>query len=436
MREESLLTQVRLLTEKHEALAAANGLGFSLFSILDRETDEVQTHSAILCELLNLAGTHRQGAVFLRAFVKRFVKRFHLDEAEVETARVRREETIAKGSRADILIETSEAMVVIENKIYAPDQPAQLERYHAYADKWAKSEVFYLTLHGEEPSSDSLGALPSEKVTCISYETDVLEWLDDCVKEVARVPQIREILVHYQGLLRKLTGRSTGELTMELKDLLWNEQGGKPNLELVPKIADAMTELSIDAEWTKFWLPLKRELLVEQEGRGWRLTSAEGVEDFTKEVTLEHVRHAHGRGRSKWRYGWTFRIESDNDSSWWLRGDRTEVLLRIECDEGGQGFYGFIATTHTTGGKSLLPRSEHADLFGEWSQRMAATEEEGWYTDAEWWLAWGYPSQLVELWKTQWLAPYVLCGLRDGETVTSLVQDVRSSIDAIEGLHR
>ena len=175
MREESLLTQVRLLTEKHEALAAANGLGFSLFSILDRETDEVQTHSAILCELLNPAGTHQQGAVFLRAFARRF----HLDDAQVEAARIWREATIAKGSRADILVEVGETMVVIENKIHAGDRPAQLERYHAYADQWPKPEVFYLTL--------------------------------------------------------------------------WDKQGGKRNLELVPKIADAMTELSIEAEWTKFY---------------------------------------------------------------------------------------------------------------------------------------------------------------------------------------
>ena len=429
MREESLLTQARMLTEKHEALAAANGLGFSLFAILDRETDEVRTHSAILCELLNPAGTHQQGAVFLRAFVKRF----HLDDAEVETAQVWREKTIAKDSRADILIETSEAMVVIENKIYAPDQPAQLERYHAYADKWPKSEVFYLTLHGEEPSDDSLGTLPSEKVRCISYETDVLEWLDDCVKEVARVPQIREILVHYQGLLRKLTGRSTGELTMELKDLLWNEQGGKPNLELVPKIADAMTELSIDTEWTKFWQPLQRALLEKGERR-WCLTHAEGLDDITKEVTQEVVRHAHGRGRNKWRYGWTFHIDTGTDTSCWHRGDGSEVLLRIECDEWGWGLYGFIAATQAgSGGKSLLRRSEHPDLFGGWSRRMFATEEEGWRTDDEWWLAWGYPSQNVALWKAQWLAPEVLCGIRDGETVASLVEDVRSSIDAIEG---
>ena len=433
MREESLLTQVRLLTEKHEALAAANGLGFSLFSILDRETDEVQTHSAILCELLNPTGTHRQGAAFLQAFAKRF----DLDDAEVETARVRREETIAKGSRADILIETSEAMVVIENKIYAADQPAQLERYHAYANQWPKSEVFYLTLHGDEPSSDSLGALSSEKVRCISYETDVLEWLDDCVKEVARVPQIREILVHYQNLLRKLTGKSTGELTMELKDLLWSEQGGKPNLELVPKIAEAMTELSIDAEWTKFWQPLKRELL-EKGDRFWCLTVADGMEDITKEVTRDVVRHAHGRGQKKWRYGWTFRIESDTGSSWWRRHDGTEVMLRIECDEGGRGVYGFIAATHAASGKSLLRRSEHSDLYGEWTHRMSMIGE-GWHTDAEWWLAWGWPSENVALWKTQWLAPEVLCGLRDGETaplVMALIQDIRFWIDAIEGLVR
>ena len=67
MGEEALLALVRVVAEKHEALAAASGQGFNLFEILKRETDEVHTHSAILAELLDPQGSHGQGPVFARA---------------------------------------------------------------------------------------------------------------------------------------------------------------------------------------------------------------------------------------------------------------------------------------------------------------------------------------------------------------------------------
>lgn len=53
MGEEAFLAQVRVLADKHEALAAATGESFNLFEILGRETDEVHTHSAILAEMLD-----------------------------------------------------------------------------------------------------------------------------------------------------------------------------------------------------------------------------------------------------------------------------------------------------------------------------------------------------------------------------------------------
>ena len=397
MREEALLAQVRVLLDKHEALANASGQSFNLFAILGRETDEVRTHSAILAELLDPNGSHRQGAVFARLFAKRV----GLDEEGIEHARVQREVMIANNSRADILMRIGETRIVIENKIYADDQHRQLERYHKYAKQWPNGKVFYLTLHGDEPGEYTLGELPPGEVSCISYERDVLEWLDDCIKEVALVPRIREILAHYQTLLRKLTGKSTGELTMEIKELLTIEQGGTYNFELVPTIAEAMTALSVDAEWG-FWKTLKQRL-ENISDRSWQLTTIEGIEDTSsppKEVGEKIVRHAHGSGRNKWDYGCTFRIEPKSDRERrnpYHRGD-VEVCLRVECDYWAWGFYGLTALKQTPSGKCQMRRSEDENgLFGEWKQRMSKLEEEGWRTDTEWWLAWRYPTKDIDL---------------------------------------
>ena len=267
MGEEALLALVRVVAEKHEALAAASGQGFNLFAILGRETDEVHTHSAILAELLDPEGSHGQGPVFARLFAKRF----DIPTEGIESAQVTPELTIDKESRIDIEMTIGDLCIVIENKVGAGDQRRQLERYHAYATRWDRHKVFYLTLHGDDPSEDSLGCLQRDEVVCISYESDVLAWLDDCIKEVARVPQIREILAHYQALLRKLTGKPTGELVMDLKELLAHKQGDRDNysynFELAPKIAEAMTTFSIETEW-KYWNALKE--------RGSKLASAPG----------------------------------------------------------------------------------------------------------------------------------------------------------------
>ncbi len=429
MREEALLAQASVLQDKHEALAAASGQSFNLFAILGRETDEVRTHSAILAELLNPSGSHRQGAVFVRLFAKRF----GIDPETVERASVRREEPVADGSRVDILIQTRDTCIVIENKIYADDQPGQLQRYHAYASKRPNSRVFYLTLHGDEPSEDSLGALSLDEVVCISYESHVLDWLDDCVKQVARVPQIREILANYQALLRKLTGTSTGELIMDLKRLLGNKQGERYNFELVPGVAAAMTALSVDAE-RDFWNRLK-EGLQKIEGRPWRLKPVEGIvegSDSPKEVSEKAIRHAHSRGRNRWYYGCTLTIESDTEPNRYSR-DGVEVALRVECDGWGWGFYGLIALEQAANEKRQLRRSAHAGgLFDEWAQRLPKVED-GWHTAGEWWLAWAWPTEDVDLRKTDWLAPDVIRGFLEGEVVDPLVRDICRTIDRLEG---
>ena len=141
---ETLLTEVGRLKDRHDVLAAANGENFNVFKLLGRETDEVHTHSAILADLLNPRGSHGQGVAFASKF-KPF-EQLGLDGDKLKKARVQAE--VAKSiGRIDILIETDQWCIVIENKIYADDQPRQMERYHEFASNEGKRyKLFYLTL--------------------------------------------------------------------------------------------------------------------------------------------------------------------------------------------------------------------------------------------------------------------------------------------------
>lgn len=427
MPEEALLALVRVVSEKHEALAAASGQNFSLFEILGRETDEVRTHSGILAALLDPNGSHGQGAVFAR----RFAERFGIPTGGIESAGVWREVKVANESRVDILMQIGDTRVVVENKIHAPDQPRQLERYHAYAKQSRSYKVMYLTLHGDSPGDDALGGLEGDEVLCISYERDLVAWLDDCIKEVARVPQLREILAHYQALLRKLTGTSTGELIMDLEALLRNKQGETYNFELAPRIAEVMAALSVREEWN-FWRTLKERL---QEDRRLTVLSERIAPDPSlNEVDEAVVRHAHGVGnKNKWFYGWTFRMESPAIAARSGAGDR-EVVLRVECDDSTWGFYGFAAVEKTPDGLRRLSRDDAPRLFDDWRRRMAGVEPR-WRTDGKLWLAWTYPAEDLPLHKPRgWLEPSVIRRFVEGEAVKALVADVLGTMDRLEAV--
>ncbi len=66
----SLLKEVKAIREKYEELSRLNGENFNLFDILDRRTEEVKTHSAMIAELLIPKGSHGLGDEFLKLFLK------------------------------------------------------------------------------------------------------------------------------------------------------------------------------------------------------------------------------------------------------------------------------------------------------------------------------------------------------------------------------
>ena len=274
-----------------------------------------------------------------------------------------------------------------------------------------------------------------DEVKRISYESDVLSWLDDCIKEVARVPQIREILAHYQALLRRLTGKSTGELVMDLKELLKQKQGDTYNFQHAATITEAMAEFSIEAEW-KFWCALQ-ERLREKGNRPWQLellTDTEVTASGLKEVKEEVIRNAHGiSNKSKWLYGRTFRIKSDTSVERYLT-DNGEVFLRVECDNWGWGFYGFIAVKSTANRSCQLSRTENKHFFEDWGKQLSTLEEERWRTSSDSWVAWAWPTEDLPLQKSNgWLTPDAIRLLLEGQAVDSLVGDIHTTINKLEG---
>ncbi len=187
---------------------------FNIFSVLGLISDEVRLHSTFLATLLNPKADHGQGASFLKAFAERLDFSFDSTSAHVEVEKGIGSVKDDRGGRIDIFISDGQRCIIIENKIYAPDQPKQLTRYWNYARGQFGSGNYclvYLTLNGDEPSKDSTAGLPTKKedepaeYICLSYKDDILPWLEQCVALSVRQPLIRETLNQYIGVVRRLT---------------------------------------------------------------------------------------------------------------------------------------------------------------------------------------------------------------------------------------
>ncbi len=194
--------QERLKKEKEE------GKCFNVFSALNMCSDEVRLHSRLLATLLNPKANHGLGNEFLKLFLialglpEDYIT--HCKEQIVE--RPIGEVTETTGGRIDIILEDREHAVIIENKIYAGDQPNQLLRYHNYGIKTFGENNFklvYLTLYDSDPSASSLGGAHFNFIK-LSYAQDILKLLEKLVKPQPVKP-VHHTIKDYITIIKQLT---------------------------------------------------------------------------------------------------------------------------------------------------------------------------------------------------------------------------------------
>ncbi len=219
-----LFSLVKEIIGHQEELDKLKGEKFNLFSVLKMERRENATHSALIAELLNPIGSHLKNTVFLDLFLETIGLGDHLDS---KTSWVKPEFYIGEldmikktGGRIDIMIGDKKGNTIsIENKIFASDQEAQIERYCNYQKE--NNKVVYLTLLGEKPSEVSCGKLQENKdFTLLSYKDGIKNWLQRCLKETAEMPILRESIKQYINLINKMTSTPDNKLEKDLTKLL------------------------------------------------------------------------------------------------------------------------------------------------------------------------------------------------------------------------
>ena len=226
----SSLQQARLNVESAIANKRAHGETFNVFELCGVGHYETM-HSSILAEFLSPNGSHGMEDALLRKFSDYFSIGDYSAQAKVITEE---SEQIGGESigRFDILIkdESTGHICIIENKIYAGEQPEQLGRYGKWLDSKAKegwkTHLVFLTLDGHE----SITAEKYQKYAPIAYSSlsrseeerkDVVSWLKECARLAKDKPFVHNALLQYADHLENL---ATGERAMSEKiiETLWS----------------------------------------------------------------------------------------------------------------------------------------------------------------------------------------------------------------------
>ncbi len=359
---EYLLSTVKVIIDKYEFVSKSKGEDFNIFSILNMERNEVETHSMFIYELLNPEGCHGQKDLFLKLFLCEITKNPKFNEPDSDVS-VEREYLIESSNRRiDFIIKTQEEVFGIEMKIDAEDQKNQLSDYKKELEKMReKNYLFYLTLTGTDADEHSCCELKSlsnfeegKYDDCyfkISFREHILNWLNKCISSVALVPTLREAIYQYKILIEKIINKR-GKSIMEIADILEKNE----NLKTAIQISEALTEVKINIQ-TNFWEKLKDELDKEKIEYKFDFFYLDNGEiKIIQNNIREKVENYYKKGKD--RFGLICRIKDDYDNK------DISLTFCVMVEYGVYFALGFVDKNKLD--KDILEKSKIPNEFHNW----------------------------------------------------------------------
>ena len=223
---------------------------YNIFTLFHYFSDEVNLHSNFIASLLDPNGDHYKGDLFL----KLFLEMCGIDDFSIDTSTA----TVFKEFKhIDIYISDGKKHIILENKVYAKDQPTQIARYiKAIKKEGAEDEdiyVLYLHPDRELPKENSLGGYKlnqdntklekdgsSINFKVISYGKEILEWIDRCKNEVSNLTDLNVFLSQYKDVIEMIYDRYKRIDEMETANLV---EIFKENYTAVSEIANNYQEM-------------------------------------------------------------------------------------------------------------------------------------------------------------------------------------------------
>ena len=203
---------------------------YNIFTLFHYFSDEVNLHSNFIASLLDPNGDHYKNDLFL----KLFLETCGIDDFSIDTSTA----TVFKEFKhIDIYISDGKKHIILENKVYAKDQPTQIARYiKAIKKEGAEDEdiyVLYLHPDRELPKENSLGGYKlnqdntklekdgsSINFKVISYGKEILEWIDRCKNEVSNLTDLNVFLSQYKDVIEMIYDRYKRIDEMETANLV------------------------------------------------------------------------------------------------------------------------------------------------------------------------------------------------------------------------
>jgi len=167
---------------------------------------EVGMHSNFIYSLLNPNGDHYQNTLFAKIFIEKVLKLSDFGEK----INVKAEEQTKNRRRIDFTIKGDRYFIGIEMKIDASDLDNQIYDYHhdllnqAAADKNQEVFIYYLTKDGKDASKSSCEGVEYKR---ISFETDILDWLNACQIEVGNITNLNYAIESYKDVIKMITNK-------------------------------------------------------------------------------------------------------------------------------------------------------------------------------------------------------------------------------------
>jgi hypothetical protein len=346
---ERLLEEARVILEDRDE-KIAKGAGFNVFRLCGVNHYEVW-HSKILAEFLNPQGSHGQGACFLACFQKLLEDNYGFNGVFSDKTILQTEVTGYTGDdsvgRMDILIEdkSEKSVCIIENKIFAGEQPEQLERYAAWLKseyKGWKSILVFLTLNGREAWSSK----DPDQYVRLAYvsqdeKRDLASWVDSCVETISGQEKlsVQTALEQYKELI---IGLAKGDQAMS--EAIVEKLKGR--MECARLIYDNYWTAKISIEETFF-----TEIGACLDTGDWVAESWSGLDPYSSE------------GERGW--GWRLKEAKTKKRRLWLR-----VFVENDCEVG-------LFLTDFCSAKT-------EKSFVKWCQEnMARLKKDGWVLDDE-----------------------------------------------------
>ena len=200
---EIFLNEIEKFQDKQKEQKKRGLNNYNIMGAIRKLNAEVGMHSNFIYSLLDIEGEHYQGALFANLFVEHVL--LISDFGKILKAEM---EEDADGRRIDFTIKSDNYLIGIEMKIDASDELNQISDYYdnlmTKANNKQVVEIYYLTLTGKEASLKSHN---NKRYSKISFDWDILNWLEESKKQVSNITNLNNAIGYYTDVVKMLTGK-------------------------------------------------------------------------------------------------------------------------------------------------------------------------------------------------------------------------------------